>query len=126
MKTPQSNLTLTLHLFLLLASLSQKVFSLPLTRIDRADTEILSEERVTTDEKRVQLVEKNFDKASSVVSTEKKEIEQVTNLVQNRFEVNVKLQDIQADPNSPLYSVKSFDELGLYSPISLQENRIDM
>jgi ATP-dependent RNA helicase DDX19/DBP5 len=38
-----------------------------------------------------------------------------TNLIQNRYEVAVKLQDLQADPNSPLYSVKSFEELGLYS-----------
>ncbi|KAJ2612625.1 RNA helicase required for poly(A+) mRNA export [Coemansia sp. RSA 1804] len=29
-------------------------------------------------------------------------------------EVEVRLADIQADPNSPLYSVKSFDELGLH------------
>ncbi|KAJ1729802.1 RNA helicase required for poly(A+) mRNA export [Coemansia biformis] len=29
-------------------------------------------------------------------------------------EVEVHLADIQADPNSPLYSVKSFDELGLH------------
>jgi hypothetical protein len=37
-----------------------------------------------------------------------------TNLIQNKYEVAVKLQDLQADPNSPLYSVKSFEELGLY------------
>jgi hypothetical protein len=36
-----------------------------------------------------------------------------TNLIQNRYEVDVKLLDLQADPNSPLYSVKSFEELGL-------------
>lgn len=29
------------------------------------------------------------------------------------FDVNVKLADLQADPNNPLYSVKSFDELQL-------------
>ncbi|KAJ2856342.1 RNA helicase required for poly(A+) mRNA export, partial [Coemansia asiatica] len=29
-------------------------------------------------------------------------------------EVEVRLADIQADPNSPLYSVKSFDKLGLH------------
>jgi ATP-dependent RNA helicase DDX19/DBP5 len=39
---------------------------------------------------------------------------QDTNLIQNKYEVAVKLQDLQADPNSPLFSVKSFDELGLY------------
>lgn len=36
-----------------------------------------------------------------------------TNLVKSEYEVKVNLADIQADPNSPLYSVKSFEELGL-------------
>ena len=68
------------------------------------------------------------DKASSLTSTttpvtagdegekngdEKVVKEQDTNLIQNRYQVAVKLQDLQADPNSPLYSVKSFEELGL-------------
>jgi hypothetical protein len=39
-----------------------------------------------------------------------------TNLIQSKYEVAVKLQDMQADPSSPLYSVKSFEELGLYLP----------
>ena len=29
------------------------------------------------------------------------------------YDVNVKLSDVQADPNNPLYSIKNFDELGL-------------
>jgi ATP-dependent RNA helicase DDX19/DBP5 len=29
------------------------------------------------------------------------------------FEVAVKLSDLQADPNDPLYSVKTFEQLGL-------------
>lgn len=36
-----------------------------------------------------------------------------SNLVKSEYEVKVKLVDLQADPNSPLYSVKSFDDLGL-------------
>jgi ATP-dependent RNA helicase DDX19/DBP5 len=40
-------------------------------------------------------------------------MEEDTNLVQNRYEVAVKLKDLQADPSSPLYSVKSFGDLGL-------------
>lgn len=36
-----------------------------------------------------------------------------SSLVQNDYEVKVKLADLQADPNSPLYSAKSFEELGL-------------
>ncbi|EJS41755.1 dbp5p [Saccharomyces arboricola H-6] len=42
-----------------------------------------------------------------------KEKEKDSNLISSSYEVKVKLADIQADPNSPLYSVKSFDELGL-------------
>lgn len=29
------------------------------------------------------------------------------------YNVNVKLSDVQADPNNPLFSIKSFDQLGL-------------
>lgn len=39
--------------------------------------------------------------------------DEVSNLILNQFEVKVKLADLQADPNSPLYSVKSFEELHL-------------
>lgn len=52
-------------------------------------------------------------------SDEKSDLENVnksnkdTNLINSEYEVKVKLADIQADPNSPLYSIKSFDELGL-------------
>lgn len=35
------------------------------------------------------------------------------NLIRSTHTVQVKLADQQADPNSPLYSVKSFEELGL-------------
>lgn len=35
------------------------------------------------------------------------------NLIKSTHSVQVKLADQQADPNSPLYSVKSFDQLGL-------------
>ncbi len=36
-----------------------------------------------------------------------------SNLIKSTYEVKVKLADLQADPNSPLYSIKSFEELGL-------------
>lgn len=36
-----------------------------------------------------------------------------SNLIKSSYEVKVKLADLQADPNSPLYSIKSFEELGL-------------
>lgn len=34
-------------------------------------------------------------------------------LQEPEFSVEVKLSDLQADPNNPLYSVKSFNDLGL-------------
>ena len=34
-------------------------------------------------------------------------------IAEPEFDVNVKLADLQDDPNNPLYSVKSFDELNL-------------
>lgn len=50
--------------------------------------------------------------SGAAAQAEPKEEEQ-NNLVKSSYEVQVKLADIQADPNSPLYSVKSFEELGL-------------
>lgn len=44
---------------------------------------------------------------------EPKAAEPESNLIKSTYEVKVKLADLQADPNSPLYSVKSFEELGL-------------
>lgn len=40
-------------------------------------------------------------------------------LLEPEFDVNVKLNDLQADPNSPLYSVKNFADLNLCASISL-------
>ncbi|RUS28118.1 ATP-dependent RNA helicase dbp5 [Jimgerdemannia flammicorona] len=39
---------------------------------------------------------------------------QQTELLESSHTVEVKLADLQADPNSPLFSVKSFEELGLH------------
>lgn len=36
-----------------------------------------------------------------------------SSLQEPEYTVDVKLSDLQADPNNPLYSVKSFEELGL-------------
>ncbi|CEG69723.1 Putative ATP-dependent RNA helicase [Rhizopus microsporus] len=44
---------------------------------------------------------------------EKPDAQSQNNLIQSTHTVQVKLADQQADPNSPLYSVKSFEELGL-------------
>lgn len=36
-----------------------------------------------------------------------------TDLHEPEYNVNVKLSDLQADPNNPLFSIKTFEELGL-------------
>ncbi|KAI0330254.1 DEAD-domain-containing protein [Cubamyces sp. BRFM 1775] len=41
----------------------------------------------------------------------------VTDLIKSTFEVSVTLADQQADPNSPLYSAKTFEELGLHQDL---------
>jgi len=41
-----------------------------------------------------------------------------SNLVDNEYEVEVKLSDLQNDQESPLYSVSSFEELGLSKAIN--------
>ncbi len=62
---------------------------------------------VAADEK---TVEKTVEKTDA--NTDAKPAEDET-LVKSTYEVKVKLADLQADPNSPLYSAKSFEELGL-------------
>ena len=56
--------------------------------------------------------------AAKLDSTETKEdakpkATEDSSLIRLEYEVKVKLADLQADPNSPLYSVKLFEELGL-------------
>src|ERR1700685_101894 len=72
----------------------------------------ISSEDATTD--------KTTQFSPSTEETEREAKEQETNLIKTKYEVAVKLQDMQADPNSPLYSVKSFDELGLYDQPSIR------
>ncbi|KAK4686021.1 ATP-dependent RNA helicase DDX19/DBP5, partial [Tremellales sp. Uapishka_1] len=38
-------------------------------------------------------------------------------LISNTFEIEVKLADLQADPNSPLYSVKTFEQLPIHEDL---------
>lgn len=52
------------------------------------------------------------EKAETEKAADEKKPED-SNLVKSEYEVKVNLADLQADPNSPLYSVKSFEELGL-------------
>ncbi|GMM51527.1 ATP-dependent RNA helicase [Starmerella bacillaris] len=58
------------------------------------------------------------DKTTAAAAAEKVEPkedakEEPSGLIDNEYEVEIKLADQQADPNSPLYSVKSFQDLGL-------------
>jgi hypothetical protein len=67
-----------------------------------------------SDEMKTKQKEKEIYKASETSEKKEKELGSGnTNIIQNRYEVSVKLLDQQADPNSPLYSVKTFEELGL-------------
>lgn len=70
----------------------------------KTETEPKTESTTTTDEKNKK--EKDED-------TKEKKKEEVSNLLKSEYEVKVKLADLQADPNSPLFSAKSFEELGL-------------
>ncbi|KAF9972008.1 RNA helicase required for poly(A+) mRNA export [Actinomortierella ambigua] len=45
------------------------------------------------------------------------EAERATDLIESTYDVEVKLADQQADVNSPLYSAKSFDDLGLHEDL---------
>lgn len=55
------------------------------------------------------------DSKTDSVSKQKdvSKIDSDSTLIKPEYEVKVKLADLQADPNSPLFSVKSFEELGL-------------
>ncbi|KAI0368775.1 DEAD-domain-containing protein [Pilatotrama ljubarskyi] len=50
-------------------------------------------------------------------AAEPKQQDAVTDLIKSTFEVSVTLADQQADPNSPLYSAKTFEELGLHQDL---------
>ncbi|KAJ1863784.1 RNA helicase required for poly(A+) mRNA export [Coemansia sp. RSA 2703] len=68
-----------------------------------ADKEPTKDAKATDDTKN--------DKSSDVNENDAAEEEDVND---DELEVEVKLADIQADPNSPLYSVKDFSKLGLH------------
>ncbi|EJD53977.1 DEAD-domain-containing protein [Auricularia subglabra TFB-10046 SS5] len=53
------------------------------------------------------------DLTSKVADVGLAEKQKHSDLVQSSYEVTVTLADQQADPNSPLYSIKTFEELGL-------------
>ncbi|KAK4452369.1 P-loop containing nucleoside triphosphate hydrolase protein [Podospora aff. communis PSN243] len=61
---------------------------------------------------------------STTTSETKVETAEPSNLVENEYEVEVKLSDLQNDQESPLYSVSSFDQLGL--PKSINDGLLAM
>lgn len=62
---------------------------------------------------KVEPEEKKDTEETSKYETETEEADD-SNLIQSTHVVQVKLADQQADPNSPLFSAKTFEELGLY------------
>ncbi|KAI0822529.1 DEAD-domain-containing protein [Trametes gibbosa] len=55
--------------------------------------------------------------ASSADAAASPKPDEVTDLIKSTFEVSVTLADQQADPNSPLFSAKTFEELGLHQDL---------
>ncbi|KIL67551.1 hypothetical protein M378DRAFT_191576 [Amanita muscaria Koide BX008] len=49
--------------------------------------------------------------------TKAADLTEASDLIKSTFEVTVTLADQQQDPNSPLYSVKTFEELGLHEDL---------
>ncbi|KAG7196179.1 RNA helicase required for poly(A+) mRNA export [Scheffersomyces spartinae] len=80
------------------------------TKVDeKIDTETVDGK----DKKDVVEEEKKASEPKPTEDGEEKKQAANTNLISSTYEVKVKLADLQADPDSPLYSVKSFEELGL-------------
>jgi ATP-dependent RNA helicase DDX19/DBP5 len=71
----------------------------PETKADDSSKETASDDKPKTESKPEQ--------------KEKSQTPEESNLIDSTYEVKVKLADLQADPNSPLYSAKTFEELGL-------------
>ncbi|EGW31441.1 uncharacterized protein SPAPADRAFT_140222 [Spathaspora passalidarum NRRL Y-27907] len=71
------------------------------------------DDKAETTDKKVETEKEKPKKEEEVKIEDKEESPKESNLIKSSYEVKVKLADLQADPNSPLYSVKSFEELGL-------------
>ncbi|ODV73502.1 ATP-dependent RNA helicase DBP5 [Cyberlindnera jadinii NRRL Y-1542] len=71
---------------------------------EKKSVEVKTDEKPTTKDKSA---------ADGQSKTDEKAEHPPSNLIKSSYEVKVKLADLQADPNSPLYSIKSFEELGL-------------
>ncbi len=85
---------------------------------DKTEEETAKQEKPTESKKEEDKGAADSNKETSQIeeAAEKKDSDDVkegSNLIKSNYEVKVKLADLQADPDSPLYSVKSFEELGL-------------
>lgn len=79
---------------------------------DKKEEETPVKETEEVEEKKEEVEEAKEDEVTKdEVKDESKQPD--TNLISSTYEVKVKLADLQADPDSPLFSVKSFEELGL-------------
>lgn len=65
------------------------------------------------EEKKEEPKEEPKEEKDETKKEEKTDTKEDSNLIKSTYEVQVKLKDLQADPNSPLYSAKSFEDLGL-------------
>lgn len=78
-------------------------------------TTTTKEEAKENDKKDEKEVKEEKEEKTDKTDKEQKESDaaEENNLIQTEYEVRVKLADLQADPNSPLYSAKRFEDLGL-------------
>lgn len=87
-----------------------------LSQLNIAESKAKDEKKAEEQIKKVEEVKeekKEVVEEVKEVKEEKPKEEDDEKLVKSTYEVKVKLADLQADPNSPLFSVKSFEELGL-------------
>lgn len=57
--------------------------------------------------------DKEVDATLPAESVRSADDQEASALLESQYEVAVKLADMQGDPNSPLHSVKRFEDLGL-------------
>lgn len=103
-----------------LPSLPAKTADSPAPETPATEETPVADKTATDDLSKPETPVEEAEAAPKEESEDKKEKEEVstpqepeTNLIKSTYEVKVKLADLQADPNSPLFSVKSFEELGL-------------
>lgn len=76
-----------------------------------------ADETSAAEESSATAVEPKAEKESSVSDAQTDGATEALNggsgIYEPSYEVDVKLSDLQADPNNPLNSIKSFEELGL-------------